>query len=116
VVLFLPVANVELNMPRLSLEKRRPIVDLVKDGNTYASISRRDPCSLDSVRRWAPLAVLEGLSDSDLKDQPRPGANPRFDVNTAYTAKRMATRGGGTTRSIAANMGGVRISQACKPK
>jgi transposase-like protein len=116
VVLFLPVANVELNMPRLSLEKRRQIVDLVKDGNTYASISRRVPCSLDSVRRWAPLAVLEGLSDSDLKDQPRPGANPRFDVNTAYTAKRMATRGGGTTRSIAANMGGVRISQACKPK
>ena len=45
-VLFLPVANVELNMPRLSLEKRRQIVDLVKDGNTYASISRRVPCSL----------------------------------------------------------------------
>lgn len=117
-VLFLPVAYVELNMPRLTLEKRRQIVDFVKDGHTYSSISRRVPCSLDTVRRWAPLAVLEGLSDLDLKDQPRPGANPRFDINTAYTAKRMATRGG-TTRSIAAKMhskGGVRISHTSVAK
>jgi len=99
-------------MPRLTPELRRKIVDLFRAGHSYESIKRTIPCSLDTVRRWAPLALLEDLSDSDFNDQPRPGAAPKFGMGTALKAKRMAQRGD-TTRSIAAKLsakGGFSIS------
>lgn len=62
---------------RLSAEKRQQIIDLARKGYTTASISRQIPCTVDAVKRWAPLKNEKNPKLQDLpRGRPKSKASP----------------------------------------
>ena len=97
---------------RLTEEQRQAIIDLSKQGISKASIARRIPCTLDSVRKWASRAQLQGGGKPDLKDKPRAGPASPYTQPLKTRIKRMA-KDGHSARAIASKLNqgeGIKIS------
>lgn len=76
--------------------QRQQIIDLARQGYSFASIARQLQCNLQTVRRWA---ALKDECNPDLGDKPRGRLSSTVSAQQAFRIRRLA-KNGYSTRSI----------------